>query len=611
MKIFYSQALNCWHQFNDSAEPRRSWFRFTGLSRIIAILAVFEIVFLVPASWAYTLTYDVGLNPQMVTLLNLTGQILSQETQTQTNTTTMRMIKTNRQTISYALAQLQSLGDFGKLLVDNPLTDMVGAVQQFVNDVGSIRASNPAFASYINRQPSFNDLRFNGVSFQGQNGSFIDNVAGYNGLPVSADRQVPKMIFSIPDEASQLLRGVYQIHDVASELQSLGNSFQHLFSANSSGISGSLLADGIFIRQAQPLDNLYVAKVQRGSSRMNMEFYGLTDGLNQFGLRYDPITGVRPLKAAIPQKFDPTNALSSGAWAAIDRFNKDQIASGLAPLANPYDLYAYKITPALLSTVQGFKPGYRMEIPSDIIDRALKMGPKYDTRVSDATNSARALDTVVPKRLAQRFRVHDGLRTVQYTPASSGQQIYQGTQVGPQPQTDTYNQNAYLNGINVNPADVPSEYRRRQVAVVVPSLRQCESYINQITGNDIRLSQNLSLTGITAKMMEFVNMIVKALSLMREALQLLRQGASYLGALEGVTETLSIIDKTLSDMQHQIYNYADRVNGFLNQRHQILTDRYGIVTSAQDALRRSAEDRLFGQTIRGYENALQNYHVGS
>jgi len=82
-----------------------------------------------------------------------------------------------------------------------------------------------------------------------------------------------------------------------------------------------------------------------------------------------------------------------------------------------------------------------------------------------------------------------------------------------------------MNRINISPSSVPPNYNGRQVAVVLPSLRECEQYFNQIAGNDLLLSQNLSFTGLTSKMMEYVNLVQKALGLLRQGLNMLRQVA--------------------------------------------------------------------------------------
>jgi len=601
-----------WLNFNESSAPRSSWFRFTGLSRIVALVALIELVFLSPMSWSAVAVYDASAEMSLSQILVLTQQVLQQVSQTQTNTTTMKQIQDGRQGVSYGLAMMQSLGQFGRMLADNPLQDMVSTVNQFMSRQSSMRRSNSQWAAFINRQPSWNDLTFNGSSFQGGNGGFIDNVASYEGVPVSANRDAPKMIFSISDTARQLLSGAYQVRDYVSELQGLGNNFSRLFGDNNaqSPVAKQMVGDGIFLRAAQPLDNLYIAKVQKGTAVTRMEFYGLSDGLNQYGWRYDPITGVKDGRAALAERFSQTNTLSAGAWAAIERYNQAQVESVEAPVANPYYLYAYRVTPALLASVGSFTPGERIEVPKDIVDSAAYGPPQYDTKVSDASNRARELDTLVPHRLKERLR-NDCLVLVQYVP--QGQTVYQGYMLGrPYPNDgNSFAGSVYMNGINVSPSNVPPNYNGRQVAVVLPSLRECEQYFNQIAGNDLLLSQNLSFTGLTSKMMEYVNLVAKALGILRQGLNMLRQMADRNSSLEGVTQALATIDQTLQHMQGQVYQYTSKVTGLLDQRQAILGQRHAIVTATEASLRRNAEDRLFGNTLQGYQHAYSQGSGGS
>jgi len=156
-----------WLDFNESSVPRSSWFRFTGLSRIVALVALIELVFLSPMSWGAMAVYDASAEMSLTQILAFTQQILQQVSTTQLNTTTMKQIQDGRQGVSYGLAMMQSLGQFGRMLADNPLQDMVWTVNQFMNGQSSMRSSNSQWAAFINRQPSWNDLIFNGSSFQG------------------------------------------------------------------------------------------------------------------------------------------------------------------------------------------------------------------------------------------------------------------------------------------------------------------------------------------------------------------------------------------------------------------------------------------------------------
>jgi len=114
------------------------------------------------------------------------------------------------------------------------------------------------------------------------------------------------------------------VRDYVTKLQGLGNNFSRLFGDNNSAspTAREMVGDGIFLRAAQPLDNLYIDKVQKGSAVTRMEFYGLSDGLNQYGWRYDPITGVKDGRTALAERFNQTDTLSAGAWEAIEKYNQ-------------------------------------------------------------------------------------------------------------------------------------------------------------------------------------------------------------------------------------------------------------------------------------------------
>jgi len=82
-------------------------------------------------------------------------------------------------------------------------------------------------------------------------------------------------------------------------------------------------------------------------------------------------------------------------------------------------------------------------------------------------------------------------------------------------------------------------------------------------------------------------------------------------SLEGVTQALATIDQTLQHMQGQVYQYTSKVTGLLDQRQAILGQRHAIVTATEASLRRNAEDRLFGNTLQGYQHAYSQGSGGS
>jgi hypothetical protein len=560
-----------------SQEPANSPFRITGISKAIALLATATLIFLLPLSsvYAYIITYDAGLNPQMVQLLILTNNILAQETQTQINTKEsmidldlMKQINQGRQTTSTALAQLNTLQDFGKLLEDNPTGSMTSAVQKFANASGTVNTQSPEFANYINYNPPAQNLTFNGSNFQGGNFGFSDNLANFAGLPVSADREPPLMLVPLSNSANAIMTGGVSAGSTNTAMQRLAAGFNALY-PSAQPIAKTMITDGVIVRQAQPFDNLYIAKFQEGSPKSKMEFWGLQDGLETKGLAYHPLTGIRKLRDAAHTRFDPTNTLSAGAYVAVQQYNQTARMTGAPQVKNAYANYAYYVTPALIATSQ-FQPGNRIEVSPKVMSLAKTIGPRYDTNVPDRITEAAEIDTLVPHRLA--------LRTRGLTPA---QNVTTG-----QTQGQTFQ------GINVNPNNVPPSYQGQGVAVVSLSLPQTENYLNQIFSNDQRLGINQTITGITSTMMDYINKIQQGLVMIRQALQLLRQASSYFNALEGVTQALNVIDQTLAKIQKDIHDYTTKIFAYLDGKQIVLSDRNNIVQTAQNALATVAQDKV-------------------
>jgi hypothetical protein len=567
-----------WDAFNQSREPLDSPFRITAISKAAALLAVATLSFLMPISTAcaYILTYDVGLNPDMIQLLSLTNQILAQETQTQVNTKEsmidldlMRQIQQGRQQSSTALAQLNTLQDFGKLLEDNPTGSMTSAVQRFMSVNGTVNTQSPEFANYINYNPPAEQLTFNGANFQGGNFGFTDNTANFAGLPISADREPPQMLIPLTGSSTAILTGADTAYSTSPAAQGVVSGFNSIY-PSARPIARTMIADGVIVRQAQPFDNLYLAKVQEGSARSKMEFWGLQDGLATRGLTYHPVTGVRTIKEAAQARFDPTNTLSGGAYAAVEDYNRRARIAGGQQVRNVYANYAYYVTPGLIVAGQ-VQAGKRIDITPQVIDAAKRIGPRYDTNVPNRIAEAAQIDTLVPHRLAQRDR---GLIPVQNVTTIPNQQqmLYQG--------------------VNVNPTNVPPPYQGQGVAVVGLSLPQTENYLNQIFSNDQRLAMNQTISGITATMIDYINKIQQGLMMIRSALQLMRQASSFFNALEGVTHALNVIDQTLAKIQSDIHEYTTKIFSYLDGKQIILSDRNNIVQTAQNTLATVAQDKV-------------------
>jgi hypothetical protein len=566
-----------WHSFTESQEPTDSPFRVTLMSKAVALLAAGTWIFFLPISsaYAYIVTYDAGLNPQMVQLLILTQNILTQETQTQVNTREsmidldlMKQINQGRQTTSTALAQLNTLQDFGKLLEDNPTGSMTSAVQKFASASGTVNTQSPEFANYINYNPPAQNLAFNGSNFQGGNFGFSDNLANFAGLPVSADREPPLMLLPLSSSANAIMTGAVSASSTNPAMQRLATGFNALY-PSTQPVAKTMIADGVMVRQAQPFDNLYIAKFQEGSAKSKMEFWGLQDGLATKGLAYHPLTGIRTARDAALTRFDPTNTLSAGAYAAVQQYNQNARAAGGPQVKNSYANYAYYVTPALLATTQ-IQPGQRIEITPKVVSAAKRIGTRYDTNVPNRIAEAAEIDTLVPHRLA--LRTH-GLTPVQNVTSGPAQgQTFQG--------------------ISVNPNNVPPSYQGQGVAVVSLSVPQIENYLNQIFSNDQRLGINQTITGITSTMMDYINKIQQGLVMIRQALQLLRQASSFFNALEGVTQALNVIDQTLAKIQKDIHDYTTKIFSYLDGKQIVLSDRNNIVQTAQNVLSTVAQDKV-------------------
>jgi hypothetical protein len=575
--IGFFHAQPGWNTFTESQEPANSPFRITLVSKGVALLGAVTLIFLLPiwSAYAYLITYDAGLNPQMAQLLILTQNILTQEIQTQANTKEsmidldlMKQINQGRQTTSTALAQLNTLQDFGKLLEDNPIGSMTAAVQKFASASGTVNTQSPEFANYINYNPPAQNLTFNGSNFQGGNFGFSDNLANFAGLPVSADREPPLMLVPLSGSANAIMTGAVSASSTNPAMQRLAAGFNALYPSNQP-VAKTMIADGVLVRQAQPFDNLYIAKFQEGSSQSKMEFWGLQDGLGTKGLAYHPLTGIRKARDAAQTRFDPTNTLSAGAYAAVQQYNQSARVTGAPEVKNSYANYAYYVTPALLGTTQ-IRPGQRIEITPEIVSAAKRIGPRYDTNVPNRIAEAAEIDTLVPHRLALRTR---GLTPVQnVTSAPTQGQTFQG--------------------ISVNPSSVPPSYQGQGVAVVSLSVPQIQNYVNQIFSNDQRLGINQTITGITSTMMDYINKIQQGLVMIRQALQLLRQASSYFNALEGVTQALNVIDQTLAKAQKDIHDYTTKIFSYLDGKQIVLSDRNNIVQTAQNALSTVAQDKV-------------------
>jgi hypothetical protein len=573
----FCHAKDDWTNFTASQEPAHSPFRITVISTAAALLAVTTFIFLLPlcSVYAYLITYDAGLNPQMVQLLVLTHNILAQDTMTQVNTKEsaidldlMKQINQGRQMTSTALAQLNTLQDFGKLLEDNPTGSMTSAVQKFANSSGTVNTQSPEFANFINYNPPAQNLTFNGSNFQGGNFGFSDNLANFGGLPVSADREPPLMLIPLSDSANAIMTGAVSAGSANPAMQQVAAGFNALYPSGQP-VAQRMIADGVVVRQAQPFDNLYIAKVQEGSAQSKMEFWGLQDGLATKGLAYHPFTGIRTIRDAAQTRFDPTNTLSAGAYAAVEHYNQTARATGATQVKNSYANYAYYVTPALIATTR-IQPGQRIEITPEVVAAAKRIGPRYDTNVPNRIAQAAEIDTLVPHRLALRT---NGLMPVQNATGSPTQgQTFQG--------------------ISVNPSNVPPSYQGQGVAVVGLSLPQTENYLNQIFSNDQRLGINQTITGITSTMMDYINKIQQGLVMVRQALQLLRQASSYFNALEGVTQALNVIDQTLAKVQKDIHDYTAKIFDYLGGKQIIISDRNNIVQTAQNTLATVAQDKL-------------------
>jgi hypothetical protein len=578
---FLCPWLKEWTALSRSREPLGSPFRVTIFTKAVALLAVVTLTILIPVSsaYAYLITYDAGLNPQMLQLLVLTHQIVTQAYLTEANTKEsmvdldlMRQVNQGRQITSTALAQLDTLSEFGKLLEDNPLSSMTQAVAQFTSNNGTVNTSTPEFSNYINNQPAAEQLRFNGSNFQGGNYAFTDNTANLAGLPASSDREPPEMVIPLTASANAILTGAETAYSSSSTAQNTVSAFNALY-PSSRPIGNSLIADGVLVRQAQPFDNLYIVKIQEGTARTKMEFWGLQDGLTTKGLAYHVLTGVRPLRDAPSSRFNPTDTLSAGAYAAIEDYNRKAGASGAPQVRNTYANYAYYVTPGLLASAR-IRPGDRIEITPEILDSAKRLGPRYDTNVPNRIAEATQVDTLVPHRLV-RARYDQDLMPVDNPTAgttSTTPMIYQG--------------------VAVNPSTVPPAFQGQGVAVVGLSLPQVENYIGEIAGNDARLAVNQTITGIISQMMDYVNKIEQGLTMIRIALQVLRKASTFFNALEAVTQALNVIDQTIAKIQKDITDFTGKVFAYLEGKQIILNDRSHIVSQAQNVLGTVAYDKL-------------------
>ena len=581
----FCQAKDDWTNFTASQEPAHSPFRITVISTAVALLAVTTFIFLLPlcSAYAYLITYDVGLNPQMVQLLVLTHNILAQDTMTQVNTKEsaidldlMKQINQGRQMTSTALAQLNTLQDFGKLLEDNPTGSMTSAVQKFANSSGTVNTQSPEFANFINYNPPAQNLTFNGSNFQGGNFGFSDNLANFAGTPclggprtaIDAD---PVVRFGQRNHDWRRVRRHCQSRDAAgSRWIQRPLPLRPADRSKDDRRRGGRAA-------AQPFDNLYIVKVQEGSAQSKMEFWGLQDGLATKGLAYHPYTGIRTIRDAAQTRFDPTNTLSAGAYAAVEHYNQKARATGATQVKNSYANYAYYVTPALIATTR-IQPGQRIEITPKVVAAAKRIGPRYDTNVPNRIAQAAEIDTLVPHRLALRT---NGLTPVQNV-------------MGSPTQAQTFQ------GISVNPSNVPPSYQGQGVAVVGLSLPQTENYLNQIFSNDQRLGINQTITGITSTMMDYINKIQQGLVMVRQALQLLRQTSSYFNALEGVTQALNVIDQTLAKVQKDIHDYTAKIFDYLDGKQIIISDRNNIVQTCP----KHASDRRSGQIGGGHAGSV-------
>lgn len=590
LKRFTTVLRSGWREFTASSERNGSWLRVTAISKLVVLgTSIFLCLYSPYSATATIMTYDVGLNPQMVTLLTMTGNILASGNITAHATQQVQQIQSSRQTVSLLLAQISALQQFGTLLLSNPLGNLIASVKQFMDASGSINTTSPQWAQFVNYYPPYNSLRFNGSNFSGGNGLFVDNMAGLGGLPVANDRQIPMYLVPLSTTANAVLTGARTVYTDLALATGVVQGFNQLFSSTTP-VSRNLVANGVMVRQAQPIDNLFINEVQNGSANSTIAFYGLVDGLDTVGYAYNPMSGVTQVRdrvqATNPKlRFNDTNTLSSGCWAAVEEYNAKAVASGDSPVANQYDHYGYRVTPALLASGR-IIPGQRISITQEIVDQAAKMGPAYQTNFPNKLAAA-DVDTLIPRRLN---RSNEGLIPVQYV-LPNGQSAYGSLYNGQVPSGSIAQQNLWQ-GIAINPNNIPSSLQGQGIATVLPEIRQTENYLNSVLSNDLMLGSNVSVTGITSQIIDFAQLIVQALYVMRQAVAALRAISSLFSALEGVTQTLTTIDQTLTQTQQYISRYVNDLHAMLNKTQQLLNERQQIVNATNQQLMNTAADRV-------------------
>lgn len=634
---------------------RGSAFKLTRLTKSVATLAMLSLLLSALPSGAQIPVTDVAANAQLAHILAMTSQVLVNTTQTATNTTTLQTISTQRQAISFALNSMQVLSDFGKMMDGNPLGDVKNSVAEFLKT----REATAVPMDYVNRLPSFNDLKYDGSQLSGGNAGSIESIVGQNGMPVAADRNIPKMIFAVNDDMQHRLTEAKQsfqaggaskaVRERNNRLASLRNSVDgasfaamsfrdtggFIFAANAASgqdnsflkemtdrvvmgasgrakVSQNLVADGVFMRPAVPMDNYYIAAVQKGGATSQMTYYGVMDGLT--GGAYDPLVGVVKAEQAPPSNFNLSNTLSQGGWHACQNYIESRAAQGEAVAPNPYNKFGYQVIPEILPSLNQYKPGHAMVVSAETVAAARARGtPTYNLKVPNVVASpqskvsATAWETVIPVRNRRPARnaadVSDYRLVANVDPGpiapigrdQTGEPVYGGlapTSTSSMPTTYAPGTSPEDYGIMVNPGEVPPEYANRNVVVVQPTTREIEQYSNQILSNDVRLSENCSMTAYSAKLMQYSDTILKALTQLRVALQALRSGSSAFGANEAVSQALRDADNSILHLQKQLEEYGSKVGHLLGERNDVLTARNGIVLGMQDKLARDAATRL-------------------
>lgn len=232
-----------------------------------------------------------------------------------------------------------------------------------VDQLGTLLLADPpdrrGMARFAEALPPADGLVFDGQRLEGGNFRHIDSLMGYHGHPIAMDREPPVRIVPLEPAAA---------HALASPVEPPSNELRDFFTrVFQSPVGDRMVADGLFLRPyAGRLDDLFHHLVQRGDRTNQLEFAALLDSLPP--RQYSPLTGTGRRADVPPPRYNLSNTLTGGGYAAVQNFRS---SNPQASARNPFRGLAVRLLPSLAAPLESTPPGDALPLTSTELRKAL------------------------------------------------------------------------------------------------------------------------------------------------------------------------------------------------------------------------------------------------